>query len=188
MSRYPIRKRPTETSKEVAALRAVFEQNPGYYGTPLARALSELAGQYAAIGNYEMARRHMNASLRAMQFALDDPTIDDHRRRSVVEFRCDSARVHQAQGNLEKAIKDLDEAIRWDRATWGAHEYCLSSREYRHGNILNWKAKMLAELGRDDEATELRAEAILVAMTDPDYEKYRANTVVSGIANDLLRA
>jgi tetratricopeptide (TPR) repeat protein len=184
---YP-RKRPTETSREVAELRAVFDQDPGYYGTPLARALAELAFEYSAIGNYAVARRHMNASLRAMQFALEDPAIDDHRKRSVVEFLCDSARLHYAMGKLDKALGDLDAAIQWDRATWEAHEYCLSSRELRHGNILSWKATLLEELGRDAEAQAFRAEGILVAMSDPDYEELDADAVVAGIANDLVAA
>jgi tetratricopeptide (TPR) repeat protein len=188
MSSYPIRKRATGTSREVAELRAVFERDPGYFGTPLARALSDLSHEYSAIGNYQVARRHMNASLKAMQFALDDPAIDDHRRRSVVEFLWQSAGLHYRMGNLEKALRDVEEAIRWDLATWESHEYCLSSRELRHGSILNLKARVLGDLGHEAEAQELRAEAILMAMSDPDHDEYEADDVVSNIANALVNA
>jgi len=153
---------------------------------PLARALAELAGEYHAIGNLPVARRHMNASLRSMRRALYDESIDDGRRRAVVDFLWQSASLHYDKRQLQQAIDDIDEALRWDRATWDAHAFCLGPRELRHAHILKWKAKVLAELGRHDEAADARAEAIFMALGDLDGKGSTLSDSASSIANDLV--
>lgn len=180
------RKPRTATSGHVAILREAYRECPEVYAVPLAHTLWTLSDEYQRVGNLKVARRHMNSALRTMRWATAQHQVTAQSKSRIVGPLWSSCILWIFQDSPQRAVEAMDEALRWDLAYWDDHVPTWGCREMQRARMLNIKASLLKQLGRDEDAREAHADAILTALTCTSCDPVEVTDLVGSFALTVL--
>jgi hypothetical protein len=174
---------------QVAVLRQACKDDPARYLIPLAYTLRTLAGEYERVCKFDVARRHMNAAVRTMRTAAARADIPASHKRRIVGFLWDASVMWLMSTpggpENERALAFMDEALKWDLATWDDYTDEYYCRELGRAQMLNIRARILWGLGREEEAADAHADAILTALSDVECDPEEVLAVVQSFSLTL---